>query len=50
MGYNVLAIVELHISVLELDSPAMGRCLGAFKGSEAEEKTNLDEVGYAVGK
>ena len=48
MGYDVLTIVELHIPVSELDSPAVGRCLGIFIGSEAEEEENLDEIGHAL--
>ena len=50
MGYDALAVVELHIPVSELDSPAVGKCLSVFAGSKAEEEANLDEVGHALGK
>ena len=50
MRYDTLAVVKLHTPVSELDSPVMGRCLGVFAGSEAEEEANLDEVGHALGE
>ena len=50
MRYDALDIVELHIPVSELESPVVGRYLGVFVGSEAEDEANLDEVDHAPGK
>ena len=49
-GYDALAVVEMYIPVSKLDSLAVGRCLGEFAGSEAEEEANLDEVDHALGE
>ena len=50
MGDDASCIMELHVSVAELDSPAVRGCLGIFTGTEAEEEGDLDEVGHALGE
>ena len=50
MRNDAPCIVELHVPVTELYSPAVRGCLGIFARTEAEEKCDLDEVGHALGQ